>query len=207
MPTVDGKVEIELVPASGVWTDISARVVSVDIAHPRTGPFIDTTTTGVTVSIRNHPASSAELTAWGAAVGAAGFSPFTPDSPAAAFYPNLTRDRRVRVSAVVNGVTTYVRFLGWADRWVPESAGTLGSAQVTLSASCVLSRYARRSVLSVGGEAVIQSVGADYWPFDDAPNSTLLHGYSLDPVPPADGVMVAPSRPPGGGRERGARTG
>jgi hypothetical protein len=188
-PVITETVSVEWVPGSGTFVSLGSRVQSASVNHPRSNPLkgIDASPTVLTAVIKNYPDTT-------------GFCPFTPGSPTAARYPNVTRDRRVKLEATVNGVT-YTRFLGWSDAWVPDTPdGNPASSVVTLTASCVLSRYARRSVRSLYGEILLNTPGIpghDYYPFDEPTDSTTVQGYSSDGVTVIPGQVIIPNRPPG----------
>jgi|SRR5687768_1972572 len=185
-PTIGQILEVEFVPGSGVYVDISSRTTSVTISRPRSKPEaqVDAQPTVLTAVIRNHPDSS-------------GYSPMTPGSPTAAYHPHLTRDRMVRFKVTV-GASTYVRFWGWSDVWKPDVVdGDPSGSTVTLTASCVLSRYARRKLLSVFGESVTAVPtwpGQEYFPFDEPADSTVVRGISSDGVDVLPGRVIMPSR-------------
>lgn len=182
--TITPKLEVELVPGSGTWTDISSRCREASVVRPPVGQRGPAAPTVLTATLNNAPDTT-------------GFCPFTPDSPGSAYYPNIERNRLVRLTATV-GATPYVRFLGWANAWAPE-LGTGGTAEstVTLTASCVLSKYAERRVRSVYGETILEAADHDYWPFDEPADTVTLRGISSDTVPAYDGRVIMPSRPPG----------
>jgi hypothetical protein len=183
---VTSRLEIEFVPGSGTWVDVSDRCSGFTINRPRTELGEDVAPSTLTTTLKNYPAAN-------------GFCPFTPDNPGSQYYPNVERDRRIRGSAIV-GTDTYVRFFGFIDRWEPDmSAGGVGQATVNVTASDVLSRYARKELLSYYGETLLQQSNIDYWPFDDPTDSLTVRGLSGSPVtwPGRDGLVVAPNRPPG----------
>lgn len=84
------KVEIEFVPGSGTWVDVSTKVKLTE------GIVIDPHHAG--------DATTLQLTLDNA-VNAAGIAPFTPDSPMATYFPNIERDRQIRVTLDVTGLT------------------------------------------------------------------------------------------------------
>lgn len=189
--SVQHKVEVQFVPG-GSFIDISTRSRGVDIVRPRATVDTMVEATTVTIVLDNTPATAAELTAWGAPAGAVGYAPFTPSNPAGGFFPNLGRDRMVRVTYTWNaGANTSVRFFGWSDKWVPDMSDDPAEATVTLTGSCLVSRYERRDLISDYGEKITAFVGHDYWPFDDDPDSMYLRGLSLDrtDIPPAQVVQ------------------
>lgn len=184
---VTAKLEVQFVPG-GPFVDISSRVRSVSVTRPR--PTIDSPVqpTTLTALIENAP-------------DATGFSPLTPDSPVAANYPNIERDRMVRLTAVwAGGASTSNRFLGWSDTWIPDAGdGSLGAAMVTLTASDVVSRYARRKLLSTYGEYITRAgLSNDYWPYDDSPDAVFLRGVSGDPGTILPGQVIQPATGTGG---------
>lgn len=185
-PLVTRTIEVEFVPGSGTWVDVSDRCEGLTITRPRADLATGASVTTMTATLQNHPAAN-------------GFCPFTPDNPGSQYYPDVERDRRVRVTAISSAIS-YVRFLGFVDKWEPEmSAGAAGQSTVTLSASCVLSRYARRRVLSYYGESVLAQTNIDYYPFDDPADSATVRAFSGDAAtwPPRPGVVVVPNKPPG----------
>lgn len=199
MPTVDGRLEVEFVPGSGTWVDISAFVESAEIARPRPTSTDPVSATTLTVVLRNAPDAST------------GIAAFSPDSALSPYYPDLERDRRVRFTATwAGGASTSVRFNGWADSWDPDYAdGSPGMATTALTASCILSRYARRRLLSDYAEKVLElgvaSGPNDYWPYDEGgrgyADAATLRGYGSDgpgievEVPAAQ--VIQPFKPDG----------
>lgn len=186
------RVEIEFVAGSGTYVDLSSRVTDVTITRPAGTRLGEATPTTLEVAFLNHPATAAEVATWATGTGV-DFCPLSPESQAAAFYPNVDRDKRVKVTAVWNGgASTAVRFWGWVDNWLPE-AGQLppGTATVTLFASCILGRYARRKLLSTYGEVNQQSPDYDYWPLNESPDSTTLKGYAQTGQPVSNAAEVA----------------
>lgn len=178
--SVEHKVEVQFV-TGGSFIDISTRSRGTEIVHPRATVETVYEATTVTIVLDNTPATAAEVTAWGAPASAVGYAPFTPDNPAGAFAPNIERDRMVRVTYTWNaGANSSVRFFGWSDKWVPDMSDDVARSTVTLTGSCVASRYARRDLISDYGEYITDSVNRDYWPYDDAPDATYLRGLSFD---------------------------
>lgn len=185
-PAVTARLEVEFVPGSGTYVNISSRCRTLTITRPRPGIAQAVSVTTLTAELDNAPDST-------------GFCPFTPDSAVGLYYPNVERDRRIRVTAL-SGASSWVRFHGWTDTWVPDmDAGGVGQSTVTVTASCVLGRYARRKVLSYYGETVLASANVDYWPLDDPVDTATVRGLSGDPAafPARDGQIIVPSRPPG----------
>lgn len=199
--TITYKVEVEFVPLSGTYVDISSRVESVVIDRPRTAPGFGGTAGSVEVVLQNDPIKSSEIgVLTGVTAAHVGFCPFTPNSAVTPWFPNLTDNRRIRVTAVWNaGASTKVRFFGWTDNWVPDAGATPpATAMVTLTGSDVLSKYAGRRVFSVFGEYGIQSlVSADYLPFDDAPDSTTVRVVNSTTTASPNGLVIQPNKPPG----------
>ncbi len=186
-PVITSRIEIEFEPGSGTYVDVGERCGPVSINRPRVEPGDGASATTLTVTLKNYPAAN-------------GFCPFTPDSPGSEHWPNIARDRLIRHTVVV-GASTYVRFHGFIDKWSPSmDAGATGQATVTVSASCVLSRYARRKVLSYYGETALSIPNNDYYPFDDPTDSATVRGLSGDEAnwPGRDGQIIVPNRPPGG---------
>ncbi len=180
-----GKLEVEFIPGSGIYIDISSRCVSFEVTRPRPSQDGRASTTILVAVLDNAPDAS-------------GFCPFTPDSPVTPYYPHITRDRLVKATAVV-GASSYVRFFGWSDVWIPDAPdGSPAASTVTLTASCILSRYARRRMLSLFGEKVGASDALSlYYPLDDAPDSDVVRVVSPTPTGATAGQMIAPSRYPG----------
>lgn len=187
------KVEIEFVPKSGAFIDVSGRVFGLQIIRPRTAPADSAAASTLILGLLNSPATAAEVSAWGTTSGT-GMCPFSPDSPLAAFWPYVTRERRVRVTYGWNaGANSSVRFFGWLDIWNPDAGPSPPStATVTVSGSCVLSRYARRKILSPFGEALLTASNTAYWPLDDAEDSTVVRCASVN-SDTADGQVVFPN--------------
>jgi len=254
---ITGKLEIQFVPG-GAYVDVSNTVKSAVVIRPRPTPDSPAQPTTLSAVLFNDPDLSG------------GYSPYSPDSPAGAYYPNVTRDRMIRLTArwpsytltgatatavsststvylvatnadaadvplsslvrlydgggvlkedslftvvavpsafgftnitldrpaastistgdqlrvVTASTATSVRFWGWTDTWQPDAGGGSPSeAIVTVTASCILSRYARRVMLSEYGERILEDNSAtlsDYWPFDEQSDSVSLRGYASD---------------------------
>ncbi len=178
-PVLVGKLEVEFVPGSGTYVDLSLRCLSMEINRPRPSEDGSPSATTLTVVLDNAP-------------DATGFCPLTPNSPAAAYHPNLDRDRLVKASVVVNGAITYLRFFGWSDTWVPDAGdGNPDNSTVTLTASCILSRYARAKFLSDFGEGMSRLSLSDYWPYDEESDAAFVRGLAADLTVP-NGVVVPP---------------
>lgn len=182
--------EVEFVPGSGTWVDISDRVSDVTVIRPLAAVGEEQAPTTLSAKLKNYPSTAA-----GAGLG---YCPFVPNSPTSRYYPNVMRDRRVRLTAV-SGASTWVRFLGFVDRWIPSTSSGPADAVCQLLASDVLGRYARRQMLSQYGETALGDTRIDYWPFNDPTDSQSVRGRSGDPAtwPARDGLVVNPSGPPG----------
>jgi hypothetical protein len=171
---IGGTLEIEFVPGSGTWTDVTSYLETpLTITHPRADYVTrEAAPTTLTFTLSNRPTGT-------------GFSPFTPDSPASAFYPNIQRDRRIRFTASWASSTS-VRFNGWIDTWTPNAGdGGLADPTVDVSASCILSRYARRTLMSPYTEAVRSGFQPtaytdDIWPFDEPTDAIRVSGWTSD---------------------------
>jgi hypothetical protein len=186
---INAKLEVQFVPG-GVFIDISNRLVSASIDRPRGTVETPWSPTVLTAALDNSPATAAEITSWGVTTGT-GYTPFTPDNQAAAFSPNIERDRMIKLTAVWSGGSS-LRFYGWVDEWEPDASDGVAQASVTITASDIAARYARRDLISDYGELVSNQTNSDYWPFDDDPNSTRLRGLSSDrPAIPAGQVVPA----------------
>lgn len=193
------KVEIEFIPNSGILVDVSSRVELIEIDRPRANPGTGGLATTVSITIQNHPITAAGELA-GVTSAHIGFCPFSPDAPTTPYYPDVTRDRRFIITAFwAGGASSGVRMFGWTDPWTSDAGERPpGSAMVTMTGSCILSRYARRRLLSVYGEVGTKTGNNDYYPFDDAPDSLQLRGVTGDGAPsmfPAR--VIQPSRLPG----------
>lgn len=183
--SITGRCAIEFVPGSGVFVDVSNYLFSDPaIIHPRTGDATATATI-MNLTLTNSPDPIT------------GFSPFTPDSPVSPYYPNITKDRRIKFTAYwYHGTANSQRFLGWIDTWIPDYGdGTPGSWSVAITASCVLSRYDRYNLHSDYGEALMTPGNGDrdYWPFDEPADATTVQGYAPGWIPYARGNVVSAS--------------
>jgi hypothetical protein len=197
MPDVGWTLEVEFVPGSGTWVDISSRVRSVEVTHPRPTATDPAQVTTLVATLDNTPDKTTVV------------SPLTPDSPLATYYPNIERDRLVRFTATWSGPSSAVRFLGWSDKWESGMDAGPEDATVTLTASCIMSRYARRRLLSDYAEKILELAAVsgpnDYWPYDEGAqgfaDSASLRGYGSDgpgvevDVPAAE--VIQPYRPDG----------
>ena len=114
MPAANVIVEVEF--TAGVWTDVSARV---DLEQPfqikggRSDAFSDvgaSTLNGLV--LRNDDGA------------------FTPGNPASPYFPNVRRNKRIRVKVVAT--STVQKFLGFIDDWgVTLSAAPVTEARVS----------------------------------------------------------------------------
>jgi hypothetical protein len=193
MPAVSAVVAVEFVAGSGTYVDLSTRVTEVRIIHPRTAPSTATQPTTFEISFLNHPATAAEVATWGA--GVVGACPLSPDSPLAAFWPNVVSNRRFKITYTwAGGASTSVRGQGWVDEWTPDAGSSPPStAVVNMTGSCILSQYAKRRVLSFFGEESLRGTDCDYWPYDDGPDATLLRGRGSAGNPdPAPAELILP---------------
>lgn len=186
MPAVTILAEIEFVPGSGTFTDISAYVADHKITRPKYTAQSGASPTTMELQLYNSPVN--------------GVCPWSPDSPLAPNYPNLTRDRRIRFTVLWNaGANNSVRFFGWTDTWTPDAGSNPPeTAMVTISASCVLSRYARRRLMSAFGQQAI-SIGPNalYYPFDETANADNVRVMTQTPAGAHPGTVVQPKGYPG----------
>lgn len=162
------KVEIKF--SGDVWTDVSTYVdlrEGLPIQRGRSTEFEDISPATITVVLRNVPDT-------------AGVAPFMPDNPNSPYYPNVIQGKQVRVQ-VTKSPTTWTRYQGIISEWIPSAdTGEPNDMTVTVIATDILSRYARRRVYSQYVESTIYEItnsGAgvlDIWPMDDGENATVL---------------------------------
>lgn len=180
------RLEIQLVPG-GPWVDMSAHL------EWRPGADVVTIVRGRASRDEDASAATLEVELSNAPNPDTGVPPLTPDNPLGPYYPNLKRDRMIRWT-VGRGGTEWRRFLGWIDTIEPdEDDGDPDRATVKITASDVLSRYARRTLLTDYGECVrVFAPGAwDYWPMDDEDKSETVR--NTNPVG-YEGEIVASKR-------------
>lgn len=199
--TITYKVEIEFAPLSGVMIDVSSRLENIVLTKPRTAPGFGGTSGACEIVLQNDPIRTAEIGVMtGVTAAHVGFCPFTPESPTSPWFPNLTDNRRIIITAFWNGgASSKVRFFGWIDNWTPDAGDNPpGSAMVSITGSDILARYAGRRVFSVYGEFAIQNNPVlDYIPFDDAPDSTTVRVVNSSTTPSPSGRVIQPLKPPG----------
>lgn len=107
---------------------------------------------------------------------------FTFGNPASPFYPNVTRGRRIRITAIVMGVE-YVRFDGHVDDWVQEyDGGTITASVVTVTATSRMAMVARRGALrSFLAEEILFDRPLAYLPFNDSSSATMADNIAPNP--------------------------
>lgn len=124
-------VEIEFTPE--VWTDVTADVdfgLGLTIHIGRSSTFDEIQAATLTLTLYNRTGA------------------YTPDSPVAAHWPNMTEDRRIRVVYTLDDVPS-TRFLGRITSIDPTfPGGSLGAAVVTIGAKCQLAALAGTLVRS-----------------------------------------------------------
>lgn len=99
---------------------------------------------------------------------------FTAGYTAGAYYPNVKKGRRIRVSATYSAVQ-YFRFDGYVDQWPVEWAGGMKAyAEAQITATDRLARMGRRAQLRsiVEEEAAVDGAVAE-WPLGDQAGSTM----------------------------------
>lgn len=144
------KLEVEWVPGSGSFADISADLLKpsgVSIMRGRNG--FDRKTPGGTMSLTLRNDSGQ----------------YTPDFMTGANYPNVRRGRRVKLSAYVNGVWK-VRFAGYANQWgVGNIMKGVGS---TCTLTCVDGLGFFNAPMSATAREVLEQAGCvAYWPLTE----------------------------------------
>ena len=153
---------------NGAWIDVSAHVETRDgvvITRPGGEPGSALEPTTLQLTLRNAPDP------------VTGVSPWTPDNQLSPYYPFFTRDVLIRYT-YTRGANSWTRFLGWVDSIEPDFGdGSPATFTVRVTASDVMSRWARRSMLSEYGERLLWAAGTnpvDYWPMDDAADAVVL---------------------------------
>ena len=137
MPDITVEIAFATAPddPSPTWTDVSTYVEAVDpitISRGRSDEISEIQPSRLTVTLDNSDGR------------------FTPGNASGAYYPNVKKNRMVRVSAVWplgGGGTTYRRFHGYIDEWPvswPNGNGEYASVTVTASS--------RRARLALGTE-------------------------------------------------------
>ena len=114
---------------------------------------------------------------------------FTPASAASPYFPNIVKNVRVRVAAIVSGVT-YPRWDGHADDWALTYDGdTYTAAVITLTATSrarlVAARGQLRSFLT---EEYLLDNPITYLPLDDPSTATTVQNIAPDPI--GNGALV-----------------
>jgi len=108
---------------------------------------------------------------------------FTKGYAASPFFPNVKKNVRVRVTAIVGGVE-YVRWDGHADDFrLGYDGGTTTASLVTLTATSRLKLIARRgSLRSFLGEEVLFDQPLVYLPLADAAAATTVENSASNPL-------------------------
>lgn len=134
MPRPVTKVEVAFnvgVTGTPVWTDVTAKVrhdPGIDITHWRGDEDSETQASRCSFTLVNSDGR------------------YTPGNTAGLHYPNIKRNRPVRVRSTHNGVT-YDRFNGYVDDWSVDWPATVGSY-----ATCTVTASSRTSRLGSGTE-------------------------------------------------------
>ncbi len=190
------QVAIEIAFTADVWTDVTDMVrleQGVRITHPPCRPGEVGSPSVLELTLTNCPDD-------------AGIAHFTPDNPLSQYYPNVVRDRMIRVR-VVRGDNTWYRFKGWIDRWVPDSGSGELNTQVThVSATCIRAKYNRKVLQAEYTEGLLHSAATDtppraidMWPLDDGAAPKVVRNVGFDatgartPALPAKVVQAARS--------------
>lgn len=98
---------------------------------------------------------------------------FTPENTASPYYPNVKRNRPIRVRSTHNGVT-YTRFTGYMDDWPVDWPATVGTiSDCAVSASSRSSRLARGAELrSIIEEEFLADSPSAYYTLGEPEGST-----------------------------------
>lgn len=146
MPRPVTKVEIAFnvgVTGTPTWTDVTSKVrvdPGIDIQHWRGDEDSETQASRLSLTLMNNDGR------------------YTPGNASGFHYPNIKRNRPIRVRSTHNGVT-YDRFTGYVDDWVvdwPATVGTISDCAVT--ASSRMSRLGRGTELR---SLIEEEAGAD----------------------------------------------
>lgn len=108
---------------------------------------------------------------------------FTYGNAASPFYPNVVKDKQIRVTAIVSGVE-YTRWSGHVDDWLQSyDNGTTSASLVTVSATSrmrlVSARGALRSFLA---EEVLFDRPTLYLPLSDSSDATTADNIAPNPA-------------------------
>jgi hypothetical protein len=166
-------VTVEVEFTDGVWTDVTADVVSgVEITRGRASA-VDSSQPGMCTFTLDNASGG-----------------YTPDNPLSTLYPNWVEGKRVRV-VVEYDSTEFVRFLGWVVQIEPGFPMDVSSALVNVVAADAMGRLERRRLRSILREYLVGSTA----PGGDS-MADLLYDYF--PLTDADGSRAATSAFPSG---------
>lgn len=160
MPRPETKIEVAFnvgVTGTPVWTDVTQRVKNdpgIEIEHWRDEEDSETQESRCTLVLMNNDGR------------------FTPGNTSSVYYPNVKRNRPLRVTSTHNGVT-YTRFRGYIDDWRVEwPAVVSGHSVVTVSATSRMARLGRGAeLLSVIEQEVLLDAPDYYYTFGEAEGS------------------------------------
>ena len=106
---------------------------------------------------------------------------FTAANPASPFYPNVRKNKRIRLTAIVGGVE-YPRFDGHVDDWQEVYDGVTSKSMVVVTATSRWRLVARRGNLrSFLAEEVLLDSPLTYLPFSDASTATTAENIAANP--------------------------
>lgn len=170
MPRPETKVEVAFnvgFTGTPTWTDVTQRVQvdpGIEISHWRDEEDDEAQPSRCTFVLLNNDGR------------------FTPENTSSVYYPNVKRNRPVRVTSTHNGVT-YTRFRGYIDDWASEWPATVGTINFAyVSASSRMSRLARGTELrSIIEEEYLLDAPFAYWPMGEPEGSTTVGNVSDDP--------------------------
>lgn len=187
-PSVTVQVEF----TAGVWTAVTSRV------DMESGITIN----GGRPDVFSQPGPTVmNLTLTAAGTNGVPDGQFVPNNPASAYWPNVKRNKRIRVN--VTGSSTVQKFIGYIDNWLPivDAAGEhVGTSVAATDRQKFLARTALRPLATVEAIRSVATGGA-VWTFTDVPGSqmsSLVGGHVLNVQPGTDGSISTYAEPPEG---------
>lgn len=186
--------EIEWVPYSGVWTDVTADLAlqqTVSVKYGRTSEFSDVAAAVGTWTLDNPLGKYSP-----------GLQLLTDGVTAHPYWPNVLPRRRCRFFYTVGGVRKY-RFFGYNKGISPVPDQGDGLPKVPIVANCRLDQMSRITVQPAFLQAIMSDQPFAIWTNTDPAGSTYsidpYSGGRLVPVPGVDGAAVwganSPVRP------------
>jgi hypothetical protein len=156
-----------MAPLSGSpsWTDITDYYRGLDIDRGRSSEMTSTEPGTLSLVLDNADGR------------------FTPGRPTSPYYPNVLPNRRIRVTALVLGIT-YLLFDGFVDGW-PVRFGGPDYAESTITATDAFKILASIDLTSTYGQELLATGPVAYYPLTEESGSESAGNLAGTPWPAA----------------------